>query len=433
MRERTQNSDSIDLKTARDVLESFHTVLGVPCRLFDREGRQLLHFGADSESCVLCRLLQKATGEAPQCSLVHLHGAQEARRFGGRYIYFCPSDMAYFSSPLMLGGQQIGSLVCGPLLIMDRDDYLAGVSFSSALSKEDREVLRTALASFRRAQPEQLSHFSNLLFAIAVYIGGSSLSLLRQRESSEQQQTLSNFIQHLKNEHAPDDYPIAQEEHLAAAIRAGDQQNARRLLDELLGFVMFSSGGSFQELRVRSIELLVVISRAAISGGADPTPALALNRRAMAELDRARSAEDLTLSLAGLIGQYTELVFDTRSLKHRKALSRALDYMGQNYMHPIRLEDVAGLVGFSPNYFSSIFKEEMGCTFLHYLNQIRVENSQVFLLSPDLSILQICNMCGFEDQSYFIKVFKKYTGTTPSRFRTQHSRILYEKERSVQD
>ena len=38
MRERTQNNDSIDLKTARDILESFHTVLGVPCRLFDREG-----------------------------------------------------------------------------------------------------------------------------------------------------------------------------------------------------------------------------------------------------------------------------------------------------------------------------------------------------------------------------------------------------------
>ena len=433
MREHGPHAQAIDLKTARDILESFHSVLGVPCRLFDQKGRQLLRFGPDTDACILCQLQKKSSGSAPPCAQVHLHGAQEAQRFGGRYIYFCPSDMAYFSSPLMLGGQQVGSLVCGPLLIMDPDDYLAGLSFAAGLSAEDRAQLRAALHSFRRAEPEQLSHFSNLLFAVAVYIGGSSLSLLRQRESGEQQQTLSNFIQHLKNEHVPDDYPIAQEEHLTAAIRAGDQQNARRLLNELLGFVMFSSGSSFPELRVRSFELLVVVSRAAIAGGADPSSALSLNRRAMAELDRARSTEDLTLSLAGLIGQYTALVFDTLSLKHRKVLSRALDYMGQNYMHPIRLEDVAGQAGLSPNYFSSVFKEEMGCTFLHYLNQIRVENSQVLLLSPELSILQICSMCGFEDQSYFIKVFKKYTGTTPSRFRAQHSRILYEKERSAQD
>lgn len=430
MRERIQSAQTIDLNTARDALESFYSITGVPCRLFDQNGSVLIQFGMEQESCVLCRFLGQTTGNPPQCRKVQLHGAQESQRFGGRYIYFCPSDMAYFSSPLMLAGQQVGSLVCGPLLIMDADDYLEGAAFVRDLSPEDQETLRDALHSFPQAQPDQLSHFSNLLFAVAVYIGGTSLTLLRQQEGAQQQQTLSGFIQHLKSEDPSAEYPIAKEEHLSAAIRAGDQQNARRLLNELLGFVMFSTGGDLQEMRIRAEELLVVVSRAAISGGADPGPILDLNRTAIQALARTGTPEELTQTLARLTGQYAASVFDTLDLKHAKAISRALDYMGQNYMHPIHLDDVAEQAGLSPNYFSNVFRQEMGCSFRHYLNQLRVEHSQVLLLSPELSILQICNMCGFEDQSYFIKVFRKYTGTTPSRFRAQRSRILYEKERS---
>lgn len=433
MRERTHPAPSIDMKTAREALESFHSATGVSCRLFDPDGTPLLQYGMTEDSCTLCQLLQKTTGSAPQCHRIHLHGAQESQRFGGRYIYFCPFDMAYFSSPLMLSGQLAGSIVCGPVLIMDADDYLEGTPFLHELSPEDRANLQRALHDFPQAQPGQISHLSNLLFAVAVYIGGTSLSLLRHLERTQQQQTLGDFIHHLKNDHESNEYPIATEELLTAAIRAGDQQNARRLLNELLGFVIFSTGGDYQEIQIRAAELLVVVSRAAIAGGAEPAPILALNRKAFGDLSHAHNIEDMALTLAELIEQYARYVFDTLDLKHTKALSRALEYMGQNYMNPIRLEDVAKVVGFSPNYFSNIFKQEMGCSFRHYLNQIRVDNSQVLLLSPEPTILQICHMCGFEDQSYFIKVFKKYTGTTPSRFRMQHSRIVYTKERSADD
>ncbi len=426
---RAAATNHADWETASDILNSFYQVTGVPCRAFDEEGTLRLSVGGADAPCALCRVLA-GLGQEPQCAQVHRHGAEEAQRFGGRYIYFCPSEMAYFSSPLMMGGQRVGSLVCGPVLIMDPDDYLEGAALAQRLSTAEREGLRTDLQSFCRAEPKQIEHYSNLLFALAVYIGGSSLSLLRRREGAEQQRTLSQFISGLKESPEPGDYPVAKEEQLSAAIRAGDPHNSRRLLNELLGWVMFSTGGDVEEVRIRSVELLVVISRAAIGGGADPAPVLALNRKAMGELGRCRSMEELTLTLAGLTSRYAGLVLRTVDLRHRKVLNRALDYIGTHYMHPIRAEDVARHVGLSPNYFSSIFKAELGCTFRRYLNQVRVEKSQVLLLTPGLSILQICSMCGFEDQSYFVKVFRKYTGTTPARFRDQHSRILRERERS---
>lgn len=427
--QRAADQNHVDWDTASDILTSFHQVTGVPCLAFDSVGRLRLSIGGADSPCALCRVLA-GLGQEPQCGQVHRHGAEEAQRFGGRYIYFCPSEMAYFSSPLMMGGQRVGSLVCGPVLIMDPDDYLAGAPFTPKLSEAERERLRADLQGFCRAEPEEIDHYSNLLFALAVYIGGNSLSLLRRREGEQQQRTLGEFISSLKESPDSGDYPVAKEEQLAAAIRGGDSLNARRLLNELLGWVMFSTGGDVEEVRMRSVELLVVISRAAIGGGADPAPVLSLNRTAMGELARCRGMEELTLTLAGLTSRYAGLVLRTVDLRHRKVLNRALDYIGTHYMHPIRAEEVARHVGLSPNYFSAVFKAEMDCTFRRYLNQVRVEKSQVLLLTPELSILQICNMCGFEDQSYFIKVFRKYTGTTPAKFRDQHSRILRERERS---
>ena len=424
----------LDLDTGRDILESLHAVTGVPCRLFDAGGALVIRTGAETETCVLCSLLQKTTGEAPHCELVHRHGAEMAHRFGGRYIYSCPSDMVYFSSPLMQGGQQVGALVCGPVLLMDVDDYLASSSLAQVLSSEDREVLRSALNTFYRAEPKQLSHFSNLLFAVAVYIGGSSLSLLRQQRQTEQQQTLGDFVQQWKNDGFPGEYPTVKERQLNAAVRAGDEVTARRRLEELMGFILYSTAGNPQEFRDRAVELLTMTSRAAMAGGASPFFVLNLNSKAMRELESARNIEDMTLSLSNRVEQYAGLISDIPPSKHRKVLRRALNYIRQNYMRPIGLEEVAAHVGMSPNYFSSIFRKEKGCSFRHYLNQVRVENSQVLLLaSPELSILQICNMCGFEDQAYFVKVFQRHTGTTPSRFRIQHSRILREKERSTED
>lgn len=66
---------------------------------------------------------------------------------------------------------------------------------------------------------------------------------------------------------------------------------------------------------------------------------------------------------------------------------------------------------------------ELGCGFRTYLNQLRVESSKTMLLSGPASIAEICDACGFEDQSYYCKVFKRIVGVTPDKDRKQSRRI----------
>ena len=70
-----------------------------------------------------------------------------------------------------------------------------------------------------------------------------------------------------------------------------------------------------------------------------------------------------------------------------------------------------------PSYFSTVFKNAAGLSFKEYLNKVRIEESKILLQNTDFSIIDIAVAVGFEDQSYFSKVFKKYTGTTPKQFR----------------
>jgi YesN/AraC family two-component response regulator len=95
------------------------------------------------------------------------------------------------------------------------------------------------------------------------------------------------------------------------------------------------------------------------------------------------------------------------------------------------LEDVARVVFLSPTYVSKIFKNEMKCNFSTYLNKIRVEKSKVLLLDNNINLIDISSKVGFDDQSYFSKVFKKITGVTPGKFRRLRGHIKLENELSL--
>ena len=83
----------------------------------------------------------------------------------------------------------------------------------------------------------------------------------------------------------------------------------------------------------------------------------------------------------------------------------------------ITLDETAEHVHLHPSYFSTLFKQSTGSSFKEYLNMVRIEESKRLLANTDFSIIDIAIAAGFEDQSYFSKVFKKYTGITPKQYR----------------
>ena len=81
-------------------------------------------------------------------------------------------------------------------------------------------------------------------------------------------------------------------------------------------------------------------------------------------------------------------------------------------------------VGCSPAYLSRKFQAERSCTFTYCLNQIRVEQSKPLLLNPALTVGDVGYLVGFCEQSYFVKVFRRYTGMTPRQYQQSEKRGL---------
>ena len=84
----------------------------------------------------------------------------------------------------------------------------------------------------------------------------------------------------------------------------------------------------------------------------------------------------------------------------------------------ISLRSVANTVGLSPNYFSALFKKEVGQNFSDYLTKIRILKSKDLLSCTSKLIYEVAYEVGFRDYRYFSQIFKKHTGQTPREFQT---------------
>ncbi|OCT16323.1 DNA-binding response regulator [Paenibacillus pectinilyticus] len=99
-------------------------------------------------------------------------------------------------------------------------------------------------------------------------------------------------------------------------------------------------------------------------------------------------------------------------------LDRAVTYIEEKLQEDISLEDVAEHVHLNPHYFSKVFKQQTGETFIDYVTRLRIERAKELIGEGQLSLKEVCYLVGYRDPNYFSRVFKKVTGVTPSEYRT---------------
>jgi YesN/AraC family two-component response regulator len=270
---------------------------------------------------------------------------------------------------------------------------------------------------------------AELLKSIAISLSKEQEVSLEQKKILLQQQSrISEYIQYIKeNKDQPmqvTSYPLKKEQELIQYISKGQKAEAQRLLNEILGYVFFASGQDFNVIKLRTLELLVLLSRAAINGGADVEEIFGLNYKYINLLDNFKTIEELTFWLSKIMFRFTDLVFDLKEAKHADLIHKALRYIQSNYQGKITLEEVATLVNLSPSYFSKVFKEGMNCSFTGYLNRYRIDQSKLLLKTTAIPLSEIGALVGFEDQSYFTKIFKKNTGMLPGKYRRSNLSIF---------
>lgn len=118
------------------------------------------------------------------------------------------------------------------------------------------------------------------------------------------------------------------------------------------------------------------------------------------------------LLLTGLEYNYTARETEAQRM------GRILDYTIQNFQHTISLADIAGVAHLSEAAFCRYFRQRTRKTYTAYINELRVNHARQLLISSDLSVSQVALEAGFQNLSYFHRIFRKATGNSPLQFRS---------------
>lgn len=136
------------------------------------------------------------------------------------------------------------------------------------------------------------------------------------------------------------------------------------------------------------------------------------------EIKRYDNCEAIGDWVVGVFGEMVRWMQERRSVKEGKNVLPAKEYIDEHCSEPITLSMLAELCDMHPTYFSVIFKEQVGITYVKYLNEIRMERAKA-LLKQGMKVKDVYERVGFTSNRYFCDKFKKFTGFTPDQYKRQ--------------
>ncbi len=375
---------------------------GEPAGLHD-----LIAAKEDDHFCSNCRV------EGCSRQLEYRYGVREAYRWDGRYTFYCPLGLVFTAASVedeqgkLLGGFAIGPMVVGEG--EDIEEVLVQVARSSAIG---------AATNLFITNPSHVQSMVEVLGAVTVAIMGyphkKGPTLYRQKE------ILKNIYdakeKYVQNE-GDYTYFLEFEKKLQEAVYARDRNQLRTLYGQLLGHIGYFSAVDQESARARTLEIFVILSRAAIDVGADVQTIFHISNDFSQEFEKLATFEEQALWLTDTMERFISAIFDYSGAKYHDLVGQTMAYVKENYDKRITLDELAGKVYLSKSYLCSVFKEETGMSIIAYINRIRVQKSKQLLADSRLNMSMIASKCGFQDQSYFTKIFKRETGLSPKQYR----------------
>lgn len=374
------------------------------CAVFDFTTREFVE-GHHPDFCEKCAF--RTQGKCGSLN-THQYGCFEAERWNGLYIYYCPMSLAFVATVVYSGNDSAYAMIMGPIVMGMAADVLS----------DNGGMMAEEILMLPSAPPERVTNIAQTQWAVAMFLSNRDAG--HMEFTDEMKTNMLNTLYEITEQMQQTGdyaYPLGIERKLQQMIAHGDKEGAREMINQLLGHMYFNSGGNFEVIKQQALELVVLFSRASIEGGADIKQIFGVNRNILSEIHSFETLDELSSFLTSIFHRFVGYVFDFNQVKHVDIIHKVVDYIRENYMKKISLDDVARHVYLSKSYLSKIFKDEVNCSFTNFVNSIRVDKSKELLLDNGVSLADIATLVGFDDQSYFTKVFRKTTGVSPGQFR----------------
>ncbi len=213
-----------------------------------------------------------------------------------------------------------------------------------------------------------------------------------------------------------------QENRFTHAIESGDLEALNSAYRELLTGNVGSRryvNAIYQNPMVGCAILRTLARKAAERGGASFIDINEITQRASQKTLSAKSLHDLENANNEMLRELTLAVKKNRETlgAYSMPIRKAMEHIRQNLGQNISLDRLREYAGLSETYLSALFKKETGVTISEYVAGQRCREAAELLTGTEMPIQDIGNHVGYSDNNYFVKVFKKQLGMTPSAYR----------------
>jgi two-component system response regulator YesN len=208
------------------------------------------------------------------------------------------------------------------------------------------------------------------------------------------------------------------ESKLINSMKLGNQVEVSRLVEDIFKALCANHNLPADYVQSICIELIHMASRTLYEFGENIHLIVSDYSALFSEVYSKREASELRDAILAFFLQLTDYFAQKQTQKNSRTIQKIKDIISQKYMKNITVARLSGEVYLSPNYISLIFKQETGESVTEYVTKVRMEAAKELLKAPDLKILEVSEMVGYENSTYFSTVFKKYTGMHPQKYRT---------------
>ncbi len=341
------------------------------------------------------------------CDYVHMHmeASKQSYCWYGKYIYSCSAGLLFGVTALSGRKNKLRvAAVMGPVINESLETYR---------KKSPKMAGNCGIENLPVLSFLQIGSLIEIMRAIVI----SSRKPYEDSFMYERERLIFDLYEFRKTIREPDkaEYPLYLEFDFEQCVFAKDRVSAEKAVKGLVRYIV-ECVGTLEEQKAYLEQLIGVFSRVVIKAGKDSTPLLEQTRALLIELTSVEDQGGLFDWISDMLRVIMDLAFN-ESHKKTVRIANVIKHIETNYQEYISVESLCSFVGMSRSYLSTQFKEETGLSITEYINMVRIRESKRLLLETTNSIADIAVSCGFDNQSYFSRIFKAKTGITPRKYR----------------
>ena len=406
-----------------ELLTNFSRATGLFIEVVDIYGKNFF-MPKDIDMCEFCLYVRSNEDGIRMCEKSYKKACAEAFRWKTTYFFRCHAGLVMWAVPIISDYENLGCIICGQVLLWEVDDFFLEELKDNNQDLLDFDIMCDKVKKLEVISAEKCQAAAEMLLLVVNYLVRTSNNIfLEQRNRQYWRNQIVKEIEDRKRGNIDKifDYDVyfKREKKFLQYIRVGNKEKIINFLPIIFTDIEILSGYDISKIRLRATELVVSVSRAIVEGGMDPKLSIDKAEKFYENIKTYKNAEDIFIYLNSFILELVDDIFILTQNKQVSLLKEARMFISTNYYKNLTLDDVAGSVCLSSSYLSHIFREKLNCTVNNYITRVRIEKSIEFMSMRELSIQEISEKVGFNSQSYFTKIFKKYIGVTPITYRNK--------------